>query len=68
MKLESGDKLIITIGESRKVWTVSAINNHVVKYFDENNFYTQMPVIHLNELLKNKQVEIVPATDTGELP
>jgi hypothetical protein len=59
MKLASGDKLIITIDESRRTWIVSAINNLVVKYFDENNIYKQMPVIHLDEMIRNNQVEIV---------
>jgi hypothetical protein len=64
MELDCGDKLIITIGEAKKVWIISAVNNRVVKYFDENNTYTQMPVTFLNELIKNNQVEIIHRTNT----
>lgn len=64
MELDCGDKLIITIGEAKKVWIISAVNNRVVKYFDENNAYTQMPVTFLNELIKNNQVEIIRSTNT----
>ena len=59
MNLASGDKLLISAGGSRKIWTVSAVNNQVVKYFDENNRYGQIPVMHLAEMLQNKQAAIM---------
>ena len=58
MDLSSGDKLVITAG-GVKVWTVSAVNNRVVKYFDENNRYGQIPLAHLEAMLQNGQAEIV---------
>jgi hypothetical protein len=58
--LKSGDKLILSAGGTRRVWVVSAVNNQVVKYFDENRQYGQMPLAHLLELTKNHQVEIEP--------
>jgi hypothetical protein len=56
--LNSGDKLILSAGSERRIWTVSAVNNQVVKYFDENGRYGQMPLAHLAELMKNHQLEI----------
>jgi hypothetical protein len=56
--LNSGDKLILSAGNDRRVWTVSAVNNQVVKYFDENGRYGQMPLAHLVELMKNHQLDI----------
>ena len=40
--LNSGDKLILSAGNDRRVWTVSAVNNQVVKYFDENGLHILM--------------------------
>ena len=58
LNLNSGDKLILCAGNDRRVWTVSAVNNQVVKYFDENGRYGQMPLAHLVELIKNHQLTI----------
>ena len=58
LNLNSGDKLILSAGNDRRVWTVSAVNNQVVKYFDENGRYGQMPLAHLAELMKNHQLTI----------
>ena len=54
----AGDKLILSVGDSKRVWVISAVNNQVVKYFDENGRYGQMPLQHLSEMLKNHQFEI----------
>jgi len=64
MDITSGDKLLISAGGSPKTWVVSAINNHVVKYFDENNRYGQISIMHLQELIKNNQVEILRNPDS----
>ena len=58
LNLNSGDKLILSAGNDRRVWTVSAVNNQVVKYFDENGRYGQMPLAHLAELMTNHQLTI----------
>jgi len=59
MEVQGGDKLIVSAGAEKKTWIVSAINNNVVKYFDETNRYQQMPVVHLQEMIKNRQIEVV---------
>ncbi|MBP2639624.1 MAG: hypothetical protein H6Q66_575 [Firmicutes bacterium] len=64
MEVQGGDKLVVSAGETKKTWIVSAINNNVVKYFDEANRYQQMPVVHLAEMIKNHQVEIVRQSES----
>jgi hypothetical protein len=58
--LSCGDRLIISAAGEERVWTVSAVNNQVVKYFDENGRYGQMPLVHLSELQQQNQVKIEP--------
>lgn len=57
-QLSSGDRLIFSVGGVRQVWTVSAVNNQILKYFDANKRYGQMSLLHLKELMKNQQLEI----------
>ena len=56
--LHAGDRLILSAGERQHVWTVSAVNNQVVKYFDETGSYGQMPWSHLTEMLRQKQAVV----------
>lgn len=62
LNLRSGDRLVLSIGGCRRVWTVSAVNNQVVKYFDENQCYGQMPLAHLTGILEQGHVRI----ETGD--
>jgi len=66
MDVQGGDKLLILTGDGKQTWVISAINNNVVKYFDEMNRYQQMPVVRLQEMLKNHQVEILHPLDPAE--
>jgi len=66
MEIQGGDKLLVSAGKVKKTWTVSAINNNVVKYFDEMSRYQQMPVVHLHEMIKNRQIEVVRQFDMKE--
>jgi hypothetical protein len=50
-----GDRLVFSAGGVARCWTITAINNRVVKYLEENGRYGQMPVTHLAELLDNNQ-------------
>lgn len=62
-QLKSGDRLVLS-GEAGRVWTVSAVNNQVVKYFDETGRYGQMPRPHLDEMLRQGRI-VVKAGDTA---
>ncbi len=59
MDITSGDRLVVSAGGARLTWRVHAVNNRVVKYLDENGAYRQMPTSHLEEMLRNGQVEVV---------
>lgn len=59
MDVDNGDRLVVTAGGARLTWQVHAINNRVVKYLDENGDYRQMPTSHLEEMIRNGQVEVV---------
>ncbi len=61
MDVANGDRLVVSAGGARLTWQVHAVNNRVVKYLDENGAYRQMPTSHLEELIRNGQVEVVPA-------
>ena len=65
MDMTTGDKLIFSDGGGRRVWVISAVNNQVVKYFDENGRYGQMPLGHLAEMAKNHQIIIEKAHQGG---
>ena len=56
--LNSGDRLVLMTGVSPRVWVISTVNNQVVKYFDENGRYGQMPFVHLIEMVQKHQVKI----------
>ena len=58
INLTSGDRLLWLTGAISKVWVISAVNNQVVKYFDENGRYGQMPFFHLQEMVETHQVKI----------
>jgi hypothetical protein len=56
--MTTGDQLTLSYGDSKRVWVISAVNNRVVKYFDENGRYGQMPVEHLAEMVRSRQAVI----------
>ena len=53
-----GDKLAFLINGVQRSWTITAINNRVVKYLDESGQYAQMSIAHLEEIIKNNQGRI----------
>lgn len=59
MDIADGDRVVITGGVGRRTWVVSTVNNRVVKYFDENGSYGQMPLTHLEAMVKDGRAAIV---------
>lgn len=51
----AGDLLVFSAGGVVRRWTITAINNRVVKYLEENGRYGQMPLTQLAALLENNQ-------------
>lgn len=55
MELASGNKIRIDIGSSTTIWTVSKVDNKLVKYFDEGNHYNQIPLAQVEQLVLSGQ-------------
>lgn len=53
-----GETITITISGVERKWRLSKIDGRLVKYFDENDNYTQMPYERFMELLEDENVTI----------
>ena len=58
MDLLGGETIIITIAGIERKWLLSKIDGKLVKYFDENGNYTQMPYENFMKLIEEKHVVI----------
>ena len=58
MELTSGDKIHITGGSATIIWTVSKVDGNLLKYFDENHHYNQIPLAQIKQLVDNRQAII----------
>lgn len=58
MKVSGGDTLIVKIGSEEKRWKVSAVDNRVVKLFEEDGRYRQMPFSSLQEMIAQGYVRL----------
>lgn len=58
MELASGDKIRVKIGSSTTIWTVSKVDTKLLKYFDEDHHYTQIPLVQIKQLITSGQAII----------
>lgn len=58
MKVSGGETLIVTIGNEEKRWKVSSVDSRVVKLFEEDGRYRQMPYANLEEMIAQGYVRI----------
>lgn len=58
MDLLGGETIIITIAGIERKWLLSKIDGKLVKYFDENGNYTQMPYENFMKLIEEEHVVI----------
>ena len=58
MNLLGGETIIIIIAGVERKWRLSKIDSKLVKFFDENDNYTQMPYENFIELLKKEHAVI----------
>lgn len=58
MKVSGGDILIVKIGTEEKHWKVSAVDSRVVKLFEEDGRYRQMPYSSLQEMIVQGYVRV----------
>ncbi|MGI5998548.1 MAG: hypothetical protein ACOX89_07800 [Lutispora sp.] len=63
MELCGGETIIFNLGDQKVKWRLSKIDSKLVKIFDENGAYKQMPYDNFMELLEKGYAEIY--RDTG---
>ncbi len=62
MNLQGGETIVLTVAGVERKWRLSKIDNNLVKFFDENNNYTQMPYDSFKEIIENEHVKIESRT------
>lgn len=59
MQLLGGETIILNVGDIERKWRLSKIDGKLVKYFDEDDNYKQMPYDNFMELLEKGHVKII---------
>ena len=62
MELRGGETIIFNLGDIKAKWQLSKIDGKLVKIFDENGTYKQMPYDNFMELLEKGFAEIYKDT------
>lgn len=63
MELCGGETIIFSLGDVKTKWRLSKIDCKLVKFFDENGSYTQMPYSNFMELLEKGNAKICQETE-----
>ncbi|MDD2480783.1 MAG: hypothetical protein PHC44_11550 [Lutispora sp.] len=63
MELCGGETIIFNLGDVKTKWRLSKIDCKLVKFFDENGSYTQMPYSNFMELLEMGDAKIYRDTE-----
>jgi len=58
MDIRSGDTLIFAIDNIKKTWRISKIDTNVVKIFEEDGTYRQMPYTYLIEMYERGYIKV----------
>ncbi|MDD4600148.1 hypothetical protein SDC9_04044 [bioreactor metagenome] len=58
MKVSGGETLIVTLGNEERRWKVSAVDSRVVKLFEEDGKYRQMPYVNLEAMMSQGCVKV----------
>jgi hypothetical protein len=58
MDVRSGDTLVFAVDNMKRIWTVSKVDGNVVKIFEQDGSYRQMPYTYLVEMLERGYVKI----------
>lgn len=67
MELSGGETIIINLGGQKVKWRLSKIDTKLVKIFDENGAYKQMPYDNFMELLEKGHAEIYRSTEVEDI-
>lgn len=58
MDIHSGDTLVFAVDDMTKKWTISRVDKNVVKIFEEDGSYRQMPYTYLIEMFERGYIKI----------
>ena len=58
MDIHSGDTLVFAVDDMTKKWTISKIDKNVVRIFEEDGSYRQMPYTYLIEMLERGYIKV----------
>jgi hypothetical protein len=62
MDIHSGDTLVFAVDNMTKIWTVSKVDNNIVKIFEEDGSYRQMPYTYLIEMFERGYIKVEEPT------
>lgn len=58
MDINSGDTLVFAVDNMTKKWRISKIDSNVVKIFEEDGSYRQMPYTYLLEMYERGYIKV----------
>ena len=58
MDVHNGDTLVFAVDNMTRIWTVSKIDGNVVKFFEQDGSYRQMPYTYLVEMLERGYIKV----------
>lgn len=58
MNVNSGDTLVFAVDNMTSIWTVSKVDGNVVKIFEEDGSYRQMPYTYLVEMFERGYIKV----------
>ncbi len=67
MELRGGEAIIFNLGDIKIKWRLSKIDGKLVKFFDENGTYNQMPYNNFIELLEKGFAEIYMDSENQDM-
>lgn len=65
MDIHSGDTLVFTVDSMTKIWTISKVDGNVVRIFEEDGSYRQMPYTYLVEMFERGYIKVNLPTLVG---
>lgn len=58
MVIHSGDTLVFSVDNMKKKWKISKVDNNIVKIFEEDGSYRQVPYTYLIEMYERGYIKV----------
>ena len=58
MDIHNGDTLVFAVDNMTKIWRISKVDNYIVKIFEEDGSYRQMPYTYLIEMYERGYIRV----------